>query len=156
MIQRRLSVVGAIAIILGTTVPVMADPESTCAGFAKQLSAEHSKEVPADTEELRRAGFPDCLTASVCFAFQKDSRYHVDVGVLVTNSCNADVYVRVFLPKKVKGTSDPDAASVASKDPKAKSATGGPIAKGHSYMFGTISPYSKEIPVESIMLELRR
>lgn len=143
------------SIVLLTTRLVYGQTDS-CEKYAKNLSAERLKQVDADEKRLKESGFPDCLSASVCFVFHKDERFHVDVGVLIKNACTKDVYVSVYLPKKAKKTTDPDPRSVESKDKKDKFSTGGPIKSGKSYVFGTISAFSREFPVEAILLELRR
>lgn len=143
----------AFLIVVGMGLVAESGRAQDCTKYARNLSAESFREVPADPQ---RMGTPECLAISACYVIHKDAKYHVDVGVRLVNNCTSNVKVAVYLPKKLKGSTAPNPESVASKLKKDKSGAGSRELKpGEQYMFGTISPFASEIPLESILVEIR-
>lgn len=145
------------SLMLGSIVLLVSQvthADDSCEKYAKNWDDVTLKKVDADEKRLKEGGFPDCLSASACFVFHKDATWHVDVGILIKNACAKNVDVRVFVPKKIKRTNEPDPKSIESKDRKDKYSNGATIKKGKAYVIGTLT-YSREFPVEAILLELK-
>lgn len=140
---------------LGLAPAAYAD-ETTCGGYSKAMGGSSFKAVETDKEKMaEKFGVPKCVDVTVCFVFRDSTKYRVDVGVIIGNSCDKPFDVAVWLPKKAKGSTDPDAESVSSTDPKKKNMAGSnKIAPGKSYTFGTISAYSREFPVDAILFKV--